>query len=146
MIPLSDADFVVDIVSEDSVSLTVAGVDGGTQIDVQSTEEVGVVTITGGKGDTGPAGPAPPGGSTGQFFRKMSDAEGDIGWDNPGWVFEQNTPSTVWVINHNFGRPVLAVHVTDSAGTVCMGEIQHVSEDQTILRFGASFSGKAVLL
>lgn len=112
--------------------------------------DTAVVTVAGGpQGPTGPRGPSGtgvPGGTKGQFLRKKSDIDEDMEWSDPAYVFEQSTPQREWLIEHNLGRSVVSVHVTDSAGTVCVGEIQHIDYNNTILRFGASFSGKAVLL
>ena len=60
------------------------------------------------------------------------------------YTHTQVAASAVWVISHNLGlRP--NVQITDSAGTVLFGDINHPTNNQTIITFGAGFSGSARL-
>ncbi len=59
------------------------------------------------------------------------------------FVHLQSSPSAVWTITHNLGRKPL-VCVIDSANDEVWGfDVKHVSNNQLILTFGASFSGEA---
>lgn len=56
----------------------------------------------------------------------------------------QGTPSNTWTITHNLNkRP--SVMITDSAGTVCTGDIEYIDNNQLIVTFNGSFSGYAEL-
>jgi hypothetical protein len=56
----------------------------------------------------------------------------------------QNVASNVWLINHKLMfYPNLTT--LDSAGSVCEGEIEHMSKDQVKITFSAAFSGQAYL-
>ena len=56
----------------------------------------------------------------------------------------QNVASNVWLINHNL---MFYPNITtlDSAGSVCEGEIEHMSKTQLKITFSAAFSGQAYL-
>lgn len=77
-------------------------------------------------GIQGPPGVAGPVGSSGSF------------------TFDQAVPASVWTINHPLSK-MPAVAVVDSAGNVVEGDIQYVDQDQVIVTFNATFSGKAYL-
>ncbi|MDC6350691.1 hypothetical protein PP178_03940 [Zeaxanthinibacter sp. PT1] len=56
----------------------------------------------------------------------------------------QGTPSDTWTIVHNLNkRP--SVFVTDSAGTVCVGDINYIDLNQLTISFNGAFSGYAEL-
>lgn len=77
------------------------------------------------------------------------------GIDNDDWVdatgtsqqyiHYQSLASDTWTITHNLnGFP--AVTIVDSANTVVLGELSYTSENELVMRFAASFSGKAYLV
>lgn len=57
---------------------------------------------------------------------------------------DQPSPAAVWVITHRMGR-YPSVVVTDSAGSLVHGGVQHDSRDQLTLTFSAPFGGSASL-
>lgn len=78
-------------------------------------------------GGPGPAGPAgPPGPSGGHYLHT------------------QNTPVTVWTINHGLGfKP--NVTVIDSAGTSVEGQVIYVDDNSLQVAFAVAFGGTATL-
>lgn len=60
------------------------------------------------------------------------------------YIYDQQIPSAVWTINHNFGK-VPAVAIVDSAGTEVVGSINHTDVNTTVITFTSSFAGKAYL-
>ncbi len=60
------------------------------------------------------------------------------------YTYIQISPSSEWIINHNL-RKMPTVTIVDSAGSVVLGEIQYVDENQIRLAFIGEFSGKAYL-
>lgn len=60
------------------------------------------------------------------------------------FVFNQSTPSSVWIINHNLGRYPDPV-VLDSAGTMVHGAVQYNDLNTLTITFNAAFSGTAEL-
>lgn len=60
------------------------------------------------------------------------------------YVHQQIAPAEVWTITHGLGRypPVV---VADSAGTVVLGDITYISENEVQISFTTAFSGKAYL-
>lgn len=62
----------------------------------------------------------------------------------PKFTFEQTSPSSTWVINHNLGyRP--QVQVLTSSGSIVEGGERHVNVNTIELTFHAIFSGTAYL-
>lgn len=59
------------------------------------------------------------------------------------FVHTQSSPSTQWNITHNLNK-FPSVTVIDSANTEVEGDIEHINENQVILKFSAAFSGKAI--
>jgi hypothetical protein len=57
----------------------------------------------------------------------------------------QGTPQADWDIVHNLGYMPGGILVHDSAGTVVVGEPEHVSVNHLIIHFTAGFSGVADL-
>jgi hypothetical protein len=56
----------------------------------------------------------------------------------------QGVPATTWDITHNLNKNP-SVTVTDSAGTVVIGQVEYLNPNQVRLTFNAGFSGKAEL-
>lgn len=59
-------------------------------------------------------------------------------------IFEQNSASSFWIINHNLNK-YPSVSVVDSAGSLIDGEAKYVSANRIELTFSQPFSGKAYL-
>jgi hypothetical protein len=57
-------------------------------------------------------------------------------------VVTQNT--SVWSIEHNLGR-FPAVQVVDTAGSVVIGDIQYIDQNNITITFSAPFAGTAYL-
>ena len=60
------------------------------------------------------------------------------------YTHSQIAPSQTWVINHELGR-YPSVNVVDSAGTLVLGDIKYISEDEIQVSFTAAFAGKVYL-
>ena len=58
--------------------------------------------------------------------------------------WDQNVASAVWNIPHNL-RKYPSVTVVDSAGTMVMGDLDYVDENNVTLTFSSPFSGTAHL-
>jgi hypothetical protein len=73
---------------------------------------------------------------------------GRDGQNGTGAAFEFNqpTPSSEWIINHNLGFQPPLIAVSDLAGYIVDCGIQHVSANQTRLTFQPPMAGKARLL
>lgn len=73
---------------------------------------------------------------------KAGSPDASVGGADKFYQHTQSTPASVWTINHGLGkRP--AVSIVDSAGTEWITEIEHVSDDVCVARFGHPFSGAA---
>lgn len=66
------------------------------------------------------------------------------GGSDAHYVFEQDTPSTLWLVDHALGKHP-SVTVVDSAGTQVEGGVDHVDENSLTITFGYAFSGVAYL-
>lgn len=60
------------------------------------------------------------------------------------FIFIQNTPSDIWVINHNLNK-YPSVNVYDSANTRIVGEENHNNNNILTITFALPVSGKAHL-
>jgi hypothetical protein len=61
-----------------------------------------------------------------------------------GFDFTQSSAAVSWTINHNLGyRP--SVQVFNVGGLEVLGEIQHTSNNQTIVTFNTAMAGTARL-
>lgn len=60
------------------------------------------------------------------------------------YVYDQDTPSDEWVIQHNLDRYPSAT-VVDSAGSTIICDVQYDTVDQITIQFSAAFSGRAYL-
>ena len=67
----------------------------------------------------------------------------DVGGDKH-YTHNQNTADLIWVITHGLGKHP-SVEVVDSAGSVVIGDIEHIDLNTIKLTFTAAFSGKAFL-
>jgi hypothetical protein len=59
-------------------------------------------------------------------------------------IHNQPSPSAQWTVTHNLGK-YPSVSVVDTSDAEVIGEVEYVSDTQLIIRFSASFSGKAFL-
>ena len=74
-------------------------------------------------------------------------------WDDAGvvggagdlnYTHTQAVANTTWTITHNLGkRP--AVTIVDGSENVIYGDIEHVSNNQLVIRFASAQAGKAYL-
>ena len=62
----------------------------------------------------------------------------------PTFVFNQNTPATVWNIQHNLNN-FPSITVIDTGDTVVTGEYTYIDNNNVTLTFSAGFAGKAYL-
>lgn len=59
-------------------------------------------------------------------------------------IHNQPSPSAQWTITHNLGK-YPSVSVVDTANNEVVGEVEYLSDTQLVIKFSASFSGKAFL-
>ncbi|GFZ32566.1 hypothetical protein CSC2_30920 [Clostridium zeae] len=73
---------------------------------------------------------------------EINDKLGEAGVST--YIFTQMTPSAVWNINHNLSkRP--SVSIVDSAGSLVVGEVKYVDDNNIKITFSAAFSGYAYI-
>lgn len=60
------------------------------------------------------------------------------------FVYDQETPSAEWTIEHSLGKNP-AVTVVDSGGNEWKTAVEHLSANELVIRFSAPFSGRAYL-
>lgn len=60
------------------------------------------------------------------------------------YEFEQVSASSRWEIKHNLGKHP-SVTIVDSAGTEVIGDVQYIDNNNIIIEFSGSFTGKAYL-
>lgn len=60
------------------------------------------------------------------------------------YLYEQSTPSTIWVITHNLNKHP-SVTVIDTAGTEVKGQVDYIDKNNLFITFNAGFSGTATL-
>tara|TARA_R110000737_G_scaffold352113_1_gene396799 strand:+ start:375 stop:713 length:339 start_codon:yes stop_codon:yes gene_type:complete len=74
--------------------------------------------------------------------RRTSEVLVDLGIST--YTHDQGVPNTTWTIIHNLDkRP--SVTVIDTAGSVVIGDISYVDNNEVEINFNASFGGKAYL-
>ncbi len=69
--------------------------------------------------------------------------QGITGLDGVGdlhFAFNQSSPSSIWIVNHNLGK-FPSVTVLDSSGDQIEGTIRYVNFNQVTIEFSAPFSG-----
>lgn len=75
----------------------------------------------------------------------LTQAAADVRYRFKGsYVFAQNTPSALWVINHNLSSKP-AVTVEDSSHNIIEGDVRYVDDNNLTITFTAPFSGNAYL-
>lgn len=111
---------------------------GGTVGDLWTTQNPPPPYIPVYEGPQGPEGlpgaPGPPG---------PPGPPGDPALTS--YVHDQMIPSATWIILHNLGYYPAGIHVSDSGGSDCEGEVTHDSLNQLTLTFSAAFSGRALV-
>lgn len=136
-------DSIVEVISAyPATTVTVDGDDVetttvvvGTETTVLLTADVGPPGPVGPQGETGPEGPQGPQGLPGESPNVVA----------VNYVHTQNSPSTVWVVNHNLGVEAINVTVVDSGGNKVIGDVEYNTQNQLTLTFSSAFSGKAYL-
>lgn len=61
-----------------------------------------------------------------------------------GYTHTQIAPSDTWVIDHNRDK-FPSVSVTDSAGSLVVGDVNYISSNRVIVMFSSPFAGTAFL-
>lgn len=74
----------------------------------------------------------------------MADGSTQVLESDKNYVHTQNTASATWSITHNLGKRA-SVTVVDSGDNVCYGDVQYTNDNELVITFSASFSGKAYL-
>lgn len=83
--------------------------------------------------------------STNDFTTELrAKLESLQGKDDISYLHNQLQSSKEWIINHNLEK-YPSVTVVDSAGTIVVGEVNYLNENQVIITFSGAFSGKAYL-
>lgn len=77
-----------------------------------------------------------------EYVRKDNQWHLFVGGSDKTYLYEQNTPSDTWEINHNLGKHV-SVEVIDSSGQLVEGEVTYNSLNKVTIRFNGSFTGVA---
>jgi hypothetical protein len=60
------------------------------------------------------------------------------------FVYEQGVPSSIWNVNHSLNK-FPSVTAVDSAGSVVVGQVNHIDLNNITITFNASFSGSAYI-
>lgn len=68
----------------------------------------------------------------------------DIGYNDKNYYHTQNTPSTVWTIEHTLEK-VVAVYVTDTAGSEIQGLVKTNNGTIVVIEFNIPIMGYAAL-
>tara|TARA_R110002074_G_scaffold140880_1_gene287236 strand:- start:2694 stop:3236 length:543 start_codon:yes stop_codon:yes gene_type:complete len=72
-------------------------------------------------------------------FILASSIQGDL-----NFTYTQSSASAQWVIQHDLGKNP-SVSVVDSAGSLVVGEVSYIDNNNLIITFISAFSGKAYL-
>jgi hypothetical protein len=59
--------------------------------------------------------------------------------------FEQQVPSSTWVVTHNLGR-LPSVTIIDSGDNIVIGDVIYINNNRVDISFTGSFAGKAYLV
>lgn len=78
-----------------------------------------------------------------EVIQQVRQEIGEAGGDK-NFVYDQPTPSSVWVIRHGLGKKV-NVTIVDSANTVVIGQVTINDGNMVRIEFNASFTGQAIL-
>ncbi len=77
-----------------------------------------------------------------EYVRKDNQWHVFVGGSDKTYLYEQNTPSDTWEINHNLGKHV-SVGIIDSSGQLVEGEVTYNSLNKVTIMFNGSFTGVA---
>ena len=72
-----------------------------------------------------------------------TESRTSVGGDKT-YTHTQTTPAMKWTVQHNLGK-FPSCTITDSAGTVVIGEVKHMDKNTVEIVFSAQFAGKAFL-
>lgn len=64
--------------------------------------------------------------------------------DDKHYTHDQGLTSAVWTVAHNLGKKPSAT-VVDTAGTVVIGQVEYIDENNLTITFNFPFAGKAHL-
>lgn len=93
---------------------------------VMAIEQPSIVVL----GNSGPQGP--------------QGVPGEVQFSDLSYVFNQNSPSSIWTINHGL-EFIPNITVVDSSGSVVEGDYSYPSSNTVVLNFSGAFAGKAYL-
>lgn len=114
---------------------------GGTVVATEDTVHTVELGVAGPQGPAGLAGTNGAAGATGP--QGPQGAAGSPGSAPQAYTHVQATPASMWTIVHGLGFRPAGIHVENSAGDDCIGDIVHVSVNEATLIFSASFAGRA---
>lgn len=100
---------------------------------------MGPIGLTGSIGPIGPQGFIGPIGATGSI--------GPIGPTGPAivsFIHEESPASYIWAINHNLNKKPNVI-IIDSAGTLIVGDIKYLNDNNILIEFNNLVSGKAYI-
>lgn len=64
--------------------------------------------------------------------------------EDRNFLYRQNEPSEVWIINHNLHKHP-SINVMDSSGREVFGNVEYINDDILKVTFSGAFSGRATL-
>jgi len=68
------------------------------------------------------------------------------GIGSSGYRHDQSTPSSSWIINHNFGRNVGPVSLYTVGGAAIIGDVVNIDLNQTLASFDTPIAGYAIVI
>jgi len=83
-------------------------------------------------------------GTTGTTFNYTAGDLANFVREDTTYIHTQAQSGSAWTIEHNLNR-FPSVEVVDSAGSVVVGDIQYIDENNITINFSAPFTGKAYL-
>lgn len=63
--------------------------------------------------------------------------------DYKGYEHVQSEPLDTWIVRHNLGRKPTVI-VTDTSGTIVIGETQYLDNNLVVVKFNHGFSGTVI--
>ena len=83
------------------------------------------------------------------IYVDLQGPEGPQGPQGPPGIIEtyihnQISPASTWSIQHNLGR-YPSVSIVDSGGSIVLGAVKYISENEIQISFSAAFAGRAFL-
>lgn len=77
------------------------------------------------------------------YLQQQDGGELSTSWQE-SFIFVQDLPTTLWAVAHNLNK-FPSVSVVDSSGSVVVGEVAYIDNNNLTITFSASFSGKAYI-